>query len=86
MHHVRPLLLRSLWLCWATDFLCSLPGCFVSPTLRVISDVRQWLVACLDSILLVGKGRDSQQKRLKLSEYIGCPMHVVQVCNCQARW
>lgn len=35
---------------------------------------------------MVGESRDSQPKRLKLSEYIGCPMHVVQICSCHACW
>lgn len=46
----------------------------------------QWLVVSLDRKGLIGKEQDSQQNRLKLSECIVCPVHVVQVCNCQARW
>ena len=54
--------------------------------LNLMSAVYHWLVVCLDSKALVGKGQDLQQKRTKLSEYIGCPMHVVHICSCQARW
>ncbi len=54
--------------------------------LNLMFAVCHWLVVCLDSKVEVGKERKAQQKRLKLSEHIGCPMHVKRICNCHARW